>query len=102
MAKKKGKSLQWRQVDLHVHTPASACYADPEVSCLDILQKAEGRRLDIIALTDHNTVAGYRAMLSEIEELELLEKLKRLRSEEKKRLDEYRRRVVAVQPVRRE
>jgi len=83
--------LKWRRVDLHIHTPASACYEQPGVSFLDILRRAEQRALDIIAFTDHNSVAGYRAMLSEIEELEVLERLGRLRPEEKERLSEYRR-----------
>jgi len=78
-------------VDLHLHTPASADYAEPNVTYLEILQKAESTGLDIIAFTDHNTVAGYRALLREIEELTLLETLQRLRPEEKRRLEEYRR-----------
>jgi hypothetical protein len=77
-------------MDLHVHTPASACYEQPEASFLDILRQAEQRALDIIAFADHNSVAGYRAMLSEIEELEVLERFNRLRPEEKERLGEYR------------
>jgi hypothetical protein len=78
-------------MDLHIHTPASACYEQPEVSFLDILRQAEQRALDIIAFTDHNSVAGYRAMLAEIEELEVLERFSRLRPDEKERLGEYRR-----------
>ena len=78
-------------MDLHVHTPASACYEQPEASFLDILRQAEQRALDIIAFTDHNSVAGYRAMLAEIEELEVLERFSRLRPDEKERLSEYRR-----------
>ncbi|GAG38232.1 unnamed protein product, partial [marine sediment metagenome] len=49
------------------------------------------RRLDIIAFTDHNTVAGYRCMQEEIERLEFLESSKRILSEEQVRLKEYRR-----------
>jgi len=82
---------QWYKVDLHIHTPASSCYAEPGVTYLDILHKAEGRGLDIIALTDHNTVAGYARMKAEIQQLEFLEQLERLRPEERRRLDEYRR-----------
>jgi hypothetical protein len=84
-------SRQWRRVDLHLHTPGSADFADPGASYLDILHKAESRALDIIAFTDHNTVAGYEAMQKEIEELKLLKQLDRLRAEEKRRLDEYER-----------
>ncbi len=88
---KKGKQLQWRRVDLHIHTPASACYAEPKVTYLDILRKAEEKGLDIIAIADHNTVVGCTAMAKEIEELMLLERLNRLRAEEKRRIEEYRR-----------
>jgi hypothetical protein len=45
----------------------------------------------MIAFTDHNTVAGYRRLMEEIDQLELLEKLNRLLPEEKSRLKEYRR-----------
>ena len=84
-------SKKWYRVDLHLHTPGSADYAEPEASYLDILQKAESRGLDIIAFTDHNTAAGYGAMQREIEELNLLKQLNRLRAEEKRRMDEYQR-----------
>ncbi|MDX1614297.1 MAG: putative DNA binding domain-containing protein [Candidatus Promineifilaceae bacterium] len=78
-------------MDLHLHTPASSDYEDPHISYLDILRQAEVRGLDVIAFTDHNTVAGYQAMRDEIEQLELLEKLDRLKVDEKRRLKEYRR-----------
>ncbi len=78
-------------MDLHLHTPASSDYEQPDVSYLDILKRAEERELDIIALTDHNTVAGYRAMKEEIHQLELLESLDRLEEDERGRLNEYRR-----------
>jgi PHP family Zn ribbon phosphoesterase len=84
--------MTWRRVDLHIHTLASAsCYAEPNTTYLKILQKAEEKGLDIIALTDHNTVAGVNAIRSRIQELELLERLKRLRDDERHELDDYRR-----------
>jgi len=82
---------QWHRADLHLHTPGSADYAQPDVSYLDILSRAEVRGLDIVAFTDHNTVAGYAAMQKEIADLTLLEERKRLHPDEKLRLDEYRR-----------
>ncbi|HEX2978826.1 MAG TPA: RNA-binding domain-containing protein [Anaerolineaceae bacterium] len=82
---------QWRVLDVHIHTPASMDYQQAEVSSLDILQRAEARGLDIIAMTDHNTVAGYRRMQEEINQLSMLEKLNRLVPEERSRLNEYRR-----------
>jgi hypothetical protein len=84
-------NFQWRNMDIHIHTPASSDFQQPEVTYLDILQRAEARGLDIIAFTDHNTVSGFRRMQEEIQQLELLERLSRLMPEEKNRLQEYRR-----------
>jgi len=78
-------------MDLHLHTPASSDYEEPGVGYLDILKKAEERGVDILAFTDHNTVAGYRAMQDEIEQLKWLEQQNRLQKNERTRLDEYRR-----------
>ncbi len=89
--KKSSPKLQWYKFDFHIHTPASADYQQEGVSYLDILREAERKGLDIIAFTDHNTVAGYRRMAEEIEALELLERLGRLEPEEERRLEEYRR-----------
>ena len=82
---------RWVAADLHLHTPASGDYQEPGVSYLDILRTAVGRGLNIIALTDHNTVAGYRRIREELEQLELLEKLGRIRNDERERLAEFRR-----------
>lgn len=92
MGKKHSRAtLQWRTIDLHIHTPASSDYQQPEVTYLEILQKAEQRGLDVIAITDHNTIAGYRRMMEEVEQLSLLEKLNRILPEERARLNEYQR-----------
>ncbi|MBN2003438.1 MAG: putative DNA binding domain-containing protein [Anaerolineae bacterium] len=87
---------QWYKADLHIHTPASADYQQEHVSYLDILQQAERQGLDIIAFTDHNTVAGYKQMNHELEDLALLERLGRLNPEEEKRLQEYRRLLTKI------
>ncbi len=83
--------LNWYRVDLHLHTPGSQDYLEPNVDYLDILQKAESCGLDIIAFTDHNTVAGVRALRKEVEELQLLERLNRISPNEQARLAEYQR-----------
>src|SRR3990170_5012439 len=83
--------MQWLAMDLHLHTPASSDYQEPGISYLDILRRAEARGLDIIGFADHNTVAGYRKMLDEIEQLQLLRSLKRILPEEEQRLKEYER-----------
>jgi hypothetical protein len=91
VARKRSHTTKWYTMDLHLHTPASSDYQQPGVNYLDILQKAEMQGLDIIAITDHNTVAGYRRMQDEIEQLELLKRLDRLLPEEQTRLSEYQR-----------
>ena len=85
------KQKQWYTMDIHIHTPASLDFQQPDVTYLEILKKSESRGLDIISFTDHNTIAGYRKLREELEQLELLEKLDRLLPEEKKQLSEYRR-----------
>ncbi len=87
----KQPSEQWRRMDLHIHTPASSDYQEPNISYLDILRQAELRGLDIIALTDHNTVAGFAALKKELEQLIWLAEHKRIEPDEQRRLDEYRR-----------
>ncbi|MEW5989686.1 MAG: transcriptional regulator, partial [Chloroflexota bacterium] len=82
---------QWRRMDIHLHTPASSDYQEPQITYLDILRQAEARSLDIIAFTDHNTVAGCLALQKEVERLQYLKELGRIEPDEKRRLDEYRR-----------
>ncbi|MFN2145644.1 MAG: RNA-binding domain-containing protein [Anaerolineales bacterium] len=88
---KSKSSPKWYAMDLHLHTPGSSDYQQPEISYLDILQMAEKRSLDMIAFTDHNTIAGYQKMMAEIEHLELLHSLNRALPEEAATLKEYRR-----------
>src|SRR4030042_1274084 len=89
--KKVRAQMQWFSMDIHLHTPASSDFQQPEVKYLELLQRAEARGLDIIAFTDHNTVAGYKKMQDEVHQLELLERLGRILPEEHNRLREYRR-----------
>ena len=91
MTRKKKSKMQWYKMDLHLHSPASADWQEPGVSYLDLLHTAEMRGLDIIAITDHNTVAGCAALQADIEQLDLLERLGRIQPDEKRKLDEYRR-----------
>jgi hypothetical protein len=83
--------MQWYRVDLHLHTPASSDYQERDTDYVDILRKAEQAGLDIIALTDHNTVNGYAAMMREVDQLGFLERLGRANAEELRLLAEYRR-----------
>lgn len=83
--------LRWYKADLHLHTPASNDYEHPQATWLEWLRQAGEKELDIIAITDHNTVAGVAAIRREIEWLARLEDQNRLTDEEKSRLDEWRR-----------
>jgi len=85
------KSRRWYSMDVHLHTPASSDYQQPKANYLDILQRAEKRGLDIISFTDHNTVAGYRKMMEEIDHLRLLKSLNRILPDEVAQLAEYER-----------
>ena len=92
MSEKKNRTgLTWYTMDLHLHTPASEEYLQQDKGYLDILKQAASKGLDIIAFTDHNTVAGYRRMQEEIDQLKLLQQLNRLLPEEDSRLAEYQR-----------
>lgn len=81
---------KWVVADLHLHTPASSDYREPEITYLDVLRTARARGLQVVAFTDHNTVAGIRSMKEDIQRLSMLEELDRIRKEEKERLAEYR------------
>jgi hypothetical protein len=91
VTKKKKSKMQWYKMDLHLHTPASADWHEPRVSYLDLLRRAEMQGLDIVSITDHNTVAGCAALQDEIEQLDLLARLGRIQPDERRRLEEYRR-----------
>ena len=85
----KNEQKRWVRIDLHIHTPASEDYAEPEITFLDILREADRRGLEIIAFTDHNTVAGYERMQREVEFLEQLERTRRATPADHQQLDEY-------------
>ena len=87
--KKNENQSNWYNMDLHIHTPASSDYQQQNITFLDILQRAEQKGLDIMAMADHNTIAGYRKLIEEINQLKILRDLNRLLPNEKIRLDEY-------------
>ncbi|MFD3166384.1 RNA-binding domain-containing protein [Herpetosiphon sp. NSE202] len=82
-------SERWMRLDLHIHTPASEDYAEPEVSYLDILRAAAAHQLDIIAFTDHNTIRGYEQFRDELALLERFVQADRCTPEERERYGEY-------------
>lgn len=51
------EGLQWKAVDLHVHSPGSKDYGDRQTTASAIIEKALEVGLDAFAVTDHNTGA---------------------------------------------
>lgn len=83
--------MRWYSIDLHIHSPSSNDYQQAGVSMLELLQQAESRNLAAIAITDHNSVAGYRKMMEDIEKLNFLHELGRSNPDEEYQLQEYKR-----------
>ena len=77
-------------MDLHTHTPASNDYEEPGISYLEWLATARKRGLDVVAITDHNTVAGIDAIRSEIDWLTRLQQQNRLTDVEHSNLEQWR------------
>ena len=46
----------FRKLDLHIHTPKSTCYSEPSVTPEQIVDAAKSAGLEVMAITDHNTV----------------------------------------------
>ncbi len=81
---------KWYKTDLHLHTPASSDYENPQITYLEWMRAVAKQDLDIVAITDHNTVAGIGAIRRQIEWLTSLESAGRLTDEERKQLAEWR------------
>jgi predicted metal-dependent phosphoesterase TrpH len=45
----------YKKLDLHVHTPASACYSEMNIKPAEIVDAAVAARLNAIGITDHNS-----------------------------------------------
>ena len=81
---------KWYKVDLHLHTPASHDYEEPQLTYLDWMRAVVAKGVEIAAITDHNTVAGVAAIRHEFEWLTRLEKDGRLTDTERTQLAEWR------------
>ncbi|MDD2832359.1 MAG: PHP domain-containing protein, partial [Bacteroidales bacterium] len=56
------KGSKWYKCDLHLHTTASECFADREVTPEQWVDKAIEQGLHCVAVTDHNTPLGIKAI----------------------------------------
>jgi hypothetical protein len=81
---------QWYKADLHLHTPASHDYEEPKVTYLEWLRAVISQGLEIVAITDHNTVRGVARIREELEWLTRLEQQGRLTEDERLQLNEWR------------
>ena len=57
MSARPASGLQWRKLDLHVHTPASRDYTGPDVTAAQFVAKTLRKGIAGIAVTDHNSGA---------------------------------------------
>jgi len=51
----KNNGAKFYTCDLHIHTPASKCYKEKNVTAEDIVETAINKKIEIIAITDHNS-----------------------------------------------
>jgi hypothetical protein len=53
------------KIDLHIHSPSSSCYKGrkDDDEYLNILRHAKSKKLNIISITDHNSIEGYKKFL---------------------------------------
>lgn len=91
-----GTDKRWYRIDLHIHTPASEDYAEQGATYLEILQEAERHNLEIIAFTDHNTVAGFEQMRREVDFLEQMVRTGRATADDQEQYAEYSRLLRAI------
>jgi PHP family Zn ribbon phosphoesterase len=49
---------KWFKCDLHLHTTASKCFKDRNVTAEDWVTECIEKKLDCVAVTDHNTAEG--------------------------------------------
>ena len=57
------KGAKFYKVDLHVHTSASLDYKEQNVNAELIIRTVLEKKIDLIAITDHNTVSGYKSIV---------------------------------------
>lgn len=56
------KGTRWYKCDLHLHTTASLCFQDREVTAEQWVSRALEQGLNCVAVTDHNSALGIKAI----------------------------------------
>lgn len=62
---------KWYKCDLHVHTPASKCFYDREVTPEQWVKAAKDKGLDCVAVTDHNSAEWVELIQEEAQKQKL-------------------------------
>lgn len=60
------------RIDLHIHTPASNCFFGSKNSYHKIISACQNNNLDIIAVTDHHSIRGFKDLQKENTDNKLL------------------------------
>lgn len=61
--------------DFHIHTPFSGCFEGSRDNwCIELLKQCKENRIDVVAITDHNSIDGYEHLLAEKNRLLLIHK----------------------------
>lgn len=66
------KGTRWFKCDLHLHTIASLCFQDREVTAKQWVDRAIEQGLNCVAVTDHNTGSGIDDIIAAALETELV------------------------------
>ena len=56
------RGARWYKCDLHLHTTASKCFDDKNVTAVQWVDRAIEQGLDCVAVTDHNSPLGIKAI----------------------------------------
>lgn len=56
------RGARWYKCDLHLHTTASKCFVDKNVTAVQWVDRAIEQGLDCVAVTDHNSPLGIKAI----------------------------------------
>lgn len=61
------KELTIYSADIHIHTPASKCYKGlkNDSEFVEIIKTARKKKIDIIAISDHNSIEGYAKLIEQ-------------------------------------
>jgi Predicted metal-dependent phosphoesterases (PHP family) len=68
----KENGAEFYKCDIHIHTPASKCYRQSDISPEDIVETAIERKLNVIAITDHNSEGWFEQVSKAVKDKNLV------------------------------